>query len=94
MPTDFHLYLYTDSCHKKLSIKGIQKDVALRLHCICGCDNDFTVKSEEYTKYLVIREHNLQFIQQFFDNDGKISRQQVLKKLKPRSGKKLMLFST
>ena len=48
--TDFHLNLYTDPWHKKSSIKGTQKDVAFSLSCICGSDNDFTVKSEEYTK--------------------------------------------
>ena len=76
-PTDSHLNLYTDSWHKKSSIKSTQKDVAFRLSCICGSDNDFTVKSEEYIKYLVVRELNLQSAQQFFDNDGKTYRQQV-----------------
>ena len=66
-------------------MKSTQKDVAFRLSCICGSVNDFTVKSEEYIKYLVIRELNLQSAQQFFDNDGKTSRQQVWKKLQPRS---------
>ena len=45
-PTDSHLYLHADSCHKKLSIKGIEKGVALRLRRICSSDNDYTAKSK------------------------------------------------
>ena len=70
-PTDSHLYLHTDSCHKKSSIKGIQKGVALRLRRIFSNDNDYTVKSREYTKYLVNKRRDLKSIQQCFDNVGK-----------------------
>ena len=40
-PTDSHLYLHADSCHKKSSIKGIQKGVALRFCRICNSDSDY-----------------------------------------------------
>ena len=56
-PADSHLYLHADSCHKKSSIKGIQKGVALRLRRICNSKNDYTAKSIEYTKYLVNKGH-------------------------------------
>ena len=61
-PTDSHLYLRAGSCHKKLSIKGIQKGVILRLCCICSSDNDYTAKSIEYTKYFVNRGHDLKSV--------------------------------
>ena len=61
-PTDSHLYLHADSCHKKSSIKGIQKGVALRLRHICSSDNNYTAKSIEYTKYFVNREHDLKSV--------------------------------
>ena len=49
-PTDSHLYLHADSRHKKSSVKGIQKGVALRLRRICSSDNDYTAKSKECNK--------------------------------------------
>ena len=61
-PTDSNLYLHTDSCHEKSSIKGIQKGVG---------DNDYTAKSKEYTKYLVNRGHDLKSVQQCLNNVGK-----------------------
>ena len=82
-PAHSHLYLHADSCHKKSSIRGIQKGVALRLHCICSSDNDYTAKSIEYTKYFVNRGHDLKLIQQCFNNVGKTSQQEAQKKVKP-----------
>ena len=70
-PTDSNLYLHTDSCHEKSSIKGIQKGVALRLRRIWSSDNDYTAKSKEYTKYLVNRGHDLKSVQQCLNNVGK-----------------------
>ena len=52
-----HLYRHADSCHKKLSIKGIQK-IALRLRRIYSSNNDYIAKSKEYTKDLVNRGHD------------------------------------
>ena len=56
-PTVPHLYHHADSCHKKLSIKGIQK-IALRLRRIYSSNNDYIAKSKEYTKDLVNRGHD------------------------------------
>ena len=86
--------LHADSCHKKLSVKGIQKNVALRLRRICSSDNEYIIKSKEYTKNLVNREHDFKSVQQCFNNVGKISRQEAWKKVKPRNVKKLIVFST
>ena len=72
--TDSHLYLQADSCHKKSSIKGIQKGVALRL---CRSDNDYTAESKEYTKYLVNIGHDLKSVQHCFNNVGKTSQQKA-----------------
>ena len=92
-PTDSHLYLHADSCHKKTSIKGIQKGVALRLRRICSSYNNYTAKSKEYTKYLVNRGHDLKSLDQCF-NVGKTSRQEARKKVKPRNAENLIVFST
>ena len=70
-PKDSHLNLHGDSCHKKSSIKGIQKVIAPRLRCICSSDNNYTVKSKEYTKYLVNRGEYLKPVQQCFGHVGK-----------------------
>ena len=70
-PKDSHLNLHADSCHKKSSIKDIQKVVALRLRHICSSDNDYTAKSKEYTKYLVNRREDLKPVQHCLNNVGK-----------------------
>ena len=72
-PTDSHLYLHADSCHKKSSIKGIQKGVALGLRRICNSDFDYTAKSKKYTKYMVNRGHDLNLVKQCFNDVGKTS---------------------
>ena len=81
-PTDSHLYLHAESCHKGSSIQGIfnqgifnPKGVALRLCRICSSDDNYKEKSEEYTKYLVNRGHNLQTVKKRFNEAGKIPRQ-------------------
>ena len=70
-PKDSHLNLDGDSCHKKSSIKGIQKVIAPRLRCICSSDNNYIAKSKEYTKYLVNRGEDVKPVQLCFDNVGK-----------------------
>ena len=92
-PTDFHFYLYADSCHKKSSIKGIQKCVALRLRRICSSYNDYTAKSKEYTKFLLNKEHDLKSVQQCFIDVGKASRHEARKKVNPRNAENLIVFS-
>ena len=86
-PTDSHLYLHADSCHKKSSMKGIQKGVSLRLRHICSSDNDYTAKSKEYTKYLVndYLGHDLKPVQQCFNNVDKISRKEARNKIRLRN---------
>ena len=81
-PKDSNLSLHADSYHKKSSIKGIQKVVALRLRHICSSDNDYTAKSKEYTKYLVNRGEDLKPVQRCFNNVGKTWRQETPKKVK------------
>ena len=54
------------------SIKGIYKGLGPRLYCMCGSDNDHK-KSKEYTKYLVNRGHDINSVQQCFNNVGKTS---------------------
>ena len=88
-PTNRHIYLHADSCHKKSSVKGIQKVVALRLRRICSSDNNYTAKSTEYTKYLVNRGQDLKSVQQCLNNVLETSRQEAPKKMKTNKCKKL-----
>ena len=50
-PTDSHLYLEAQSCHKKSSKISIMKGVAFRLRRICSTTEDFKIKSSEYMAY-------------------------------------------
>ena len=93
-PINPHLYLHADCCHKKLSINGIQKGVALRLRRICSTDNDNTAKYKEYTKYLVNKGQYLKSVQQCFNYVFGTSRQEAPKKIKSRNAKNLIVSST
>ena len=92
-PADFYFYLYADSCHKKSSIKGIQKCIAPWLRRIFSSYNHYTAKSKEYTKFLLNMEHDLKSVQQCFNNVGKASRHEALKKVNPRNAENLIVFS-
>ena len=81
-PKDSHLNLHADSCHKRSSIKGIQKVVALRLRHICSSDNDYTAQSKEFTKYMVNRREDLIPVQHCFNDVGKTWRQETPEKVK------------
>ena len=93
-PTDSHLYLHAKSCHKKSSIEGIQKGVALRLRRICSSEENYNEKSEEYAKYLVNRGHDLKSVRKCFNDIGNISRANARKKVTSRNEKSLVVFST
>lgn len=67
-------------------IKGIQEGVALWLGCICSSFNDYSAKSIEYTKYLLNKGHYLILEEPCFNNVGKISWHEILKK-KSRNAK-------
>ena len=75
-----------------MSVKSIQKGVAIRLCRICSSDNHYTTKSKEYTKYLVNMEHDLKSAQQCFNNVGKTSRQKAQENIKLRNAKNLIVF--
>ena len=72
-PTDSHLYLQSDSCHPKQSIKGIQKGVALRLRRICTTVEEYDTKSKEYTAYLVARGHDPLSVLSTFESTRNLS---------------------
>ena len=93
-PTDSHLYLHATSCHKKASIEGIQKGVALRLRRICSRDEDFDLKSKEYIAYLVGRGHDPKVVHRNFSDVRKIPRDVARAKKVRASGKNRIVFST
>ena len=92
-PTDSHLYLKSDSCHKKSTIRGIQKGVALRLRKICSSLMEYDLKSKEYMAYLVARGHDALSVKKTFDDVRNYSRNDVRH---PTSTSKRMgvIFST
>ena len=72
-PTDSHLYLQSDSCHPKASIKGIQKGVALRLRRICTTVEEYDAKAKEYAAYLVARGHDPFSVRATFESTRNLS---------------------
>jgi hypothetical protein len=93
-PTDSHLYLHATSCHKKASIEGIQKGVALRLRRICSREEDYELKSKEYSAYLVGRGHDPKVVRKNFAEVGKIPRDVARAKRNRDSSKNRIIFST
>ena len=93
-PTDSHLYLHAMSCHKKASLEGIQKGVALRLRRICSRDEDFEMKAKEYSAYLVGRGHDPKVVRKNFTEVGKIPRDVARRKKNQDSPKNRIIFST
>ncbi len=72
-PTDSHLYLQSDSCHPKMSIKGIQKGVALLLRRICTKVEEYDAKSKEYSAYLIARGHDPLSVRATFESTRNMS---------------------
>ena len=91
-PTDSHLYLQADSCHKKSSINGIQKGVALRLRRICSSTEEFDNRAKEYIAYLVARGHDPKSVLDVFKNARILPRSDARKKkIKNNSSNKVIL---
>ena len=89
-PTDSHLYLQADSCHPKLSIKGIQKGVALRLRRICTTVEEYDAKSKEYTAYLVARGHDPLSVLSTFEATRNLSVADARRKVMRESHKRVV----
>ena len=75
------MYLLAQSCHKKSSIRGIQKGVALRLRHICGTDNKYSPKSIKYQDYLTRGGHDPKTVDDTFEKISKITRSDARKNM-------------
>ena len=73
-PFNYDLFLHAKSCHKPSSIRGIQKDVTLRLRLISSTDNEYSSKSIEYQDYLNCRCHDPKAVHDTFEKISKTSR--------------------
>ena len=92
-PSDSHLYLQPDSCHHLLSILGMQKGVALRLHRICSTDCEYSNKSKEYKACLIGRGHKPKNVEKSFNDVLNMSRQQsCIKKTKNSNSNNRLFF--
>ena len=81
-PADSHLYLYAIFCHKKSTIKGVQKYVALRLRRICSTSNEYEMKSKEYISHLTNRGHDPSEVKKLFAAVYSLTRTDARKKVK------------
>ena len=79
-PTDSHLFLQGSSCHKKSSVTGIQKGVALRLRRICSTDEEYKVNSKKYKAFLVSRGHKPSTVVKNFQIVDNLSREEARQK--------------
>ena len=93
-PTDSHLYLYANSCHKKSTIKGVQKGVALRLRRICSTENEYKTKSNEYMSHLTNRGHDPSEVKKSFAAVENLTRTDARKKVNKNFKNDNIIFST
>ena len=93
-PTDSHIYLHSTSCHKRSSIIGIQKGVALRLKRICSTEEEYKLKSKEYSAYLMSRGHNAKSVSNIFDSLSNTSRNEARQKKVKNNDRNMVFFAT
>ena len=56
-PTNTFTYVLPSTCCPNRNIKTVCKGNALRLTRICGSDEKYDKRSEEYQKYLIVRDY-------------------------------------
>ena len=55
-PTDSFTYVMPSTCYPSNNMNNISRGIALRLKRICGSDEKFNVRSNEYKNYLIVRD--------------------------------------
>ena len=56
-PTNSFTYVLPSTCYPNRNIRNVPKGIALRLRRICGSDEKYDERSEEYQKYLIGRDY-------------------------------------
>ena len=92
-PTDTHVYLNAMSLHLKSQIRGIAKEVALRLRRICSEDSDFFAKSKIYAQYLIDCGLDSVYFNRVFEEVGAITRAEA-RVIKPKAKRSQCVFVT
>ena len=94
-PTDSHLFLHGLSCHRKSSIDGVAKGVALRLRRICSNEDKYKESSRTYKAYLVNRGHSVTTVLKSFEKIDNMCRNEARQKsVKNFSSDSLIFCST
>ena len=93
-PTDSHLFLHGKSCHKKSSITGIQKGVALRLRRICSTNKEYENKSKQYKAFLINRGHDSGKVVKNFTKVDSLSRAEARQKSTKTFSTDCVIFPT
>ena len=92
-PTDSHIYLHSTSFHKRSSIIGIQKGVALSLKRICSTEEEYKLKSKEYSVYLISRRHNAKSVSNIFYSLSNTSRNEARQKKVKNNDRNMVLYN-
>ena len=64
-PTNSFTYVKPSTCYKRKNINNVPRGIALRLRRICGTDEKFESRANEYKQYLIARDYKPSLDKQF-----------------------------
>ena len=82
-PTDSFTYVMPSTCYPSNNMNNISRGIALRLKRICGSDEKFNVRSNEYKNYLIVRDYKPKVVEKHFCEISKLSRAEA-RQIKPK----------
>ena len=92
--TNSFTYVLPSTCCPKRNIENLPKGVTLHLRRICDTDEKFDVRSSEYQKYFIARNHRPTLIKKQFDFVKNISRSAARQPKTMTVSKSLRLVTT
>ena len=73
----------TSTCYPSNNINNVPRGIDLRLKRICDRDEKFTVRSNEYKNYLIVRNYKPKVVEKHFSEISKLSRAEA-RQTKPK----------
>ena len=93
-PTNSFTYVMPGICYPYNNISSEPRGIVLRLKRICGNDEKFTVRSNDYKNFLRAREHYPKVVEKPFSEIYKLSRAEA-RRIKPKQqANDQILFAT
>ena len=93
-PTKRFTYVMPITFYPSSNINNVPRGIALRLKRICGSDEKFTARSNEYKNYLIARDYKPKVVKKHFSEISKLTRTKD-RQIKPKQqANDRILFAT